>query len=316
MTGRENPLGHRFPTPPALRSRPLLRPGVAHDARPGVPAAPGRLLPSTPGPAAARGGRLESTEPRIRPPSNYAIPLTLRTGVVFLALSGSVALGGWDAGGWGRLAYWPAGSLALVASGYFGVGPAIFGKRPDGRLSIGRGLLLLPYLILAWSVWHLSRSLRAIPPWQELTESVVIGRRLLPREVPQRVTAVVDLTSEFSEPSGVRRDRVYLSLPILDRSVPDELEAVDLIRRICLLGEGVVYIHCAEGHGRTATVAALLLGALGVADSPVAALEQIVQARPSVRLARCQRAFVERHWEIAVSAGQVEERCAADAREL
>lgn len=130
------------------------------------------------------------------------------------------------------------------------------------------------------------------------------------------MTAVVDLTSEFPEPSGVRRDRVYLSLPILDRSVPDELEAVDLIRRICLLGEGVVYIHCAEGHGRTATVAALLLSALGALDSPVAALEQIVQARPSVRLARGQRAFVERHWEMAVAAGPLEERCAADAREL
>jgi len=201
----------------------------------------------------------------------------LRTGVVFLALSGSIAWVGWDAGGWGQLAYWPAGSLALVASGYFGLGAAIFGKRPDGSLSIGRGLLLLPYLVLAWSVWHLSRKLGEIPPWQQLTESIVIGRRLLPHEVPERVTAVVDLTSEFPEPAGVRRNRVYLCSPILDRSVPEQR---------------------------------------GAEDSPAAALARIVQTRPTVRLAPCQRAFVERHWGRAVAAGQLAGPCAAGASAL
>ena len=44
--------------------------------------------------------------------------------------------------------------------------------------------------------------------------------------------------------------------------------------------------------------------------------ERIVHTRPTVRLARCQREFVELHWERAVAAGQVAEYCAPDVRKL
>ncbi|MCH9040015.1 MAG: phosphotransferase, partial [Chloroflexi bacterium] len=125
-----------------------------------------------------------------------------------------------------------------------------------------------------WPVWQREREalgrqmidkLAALQrfSWQGTSLEAVLGQ---PGSADKRVTAVVDLTSEFPEPAGVRRNRVYLCSPILDRSVPEQR---------------------------------------GAEDSPADALARIVQTRPTVRLAPCQRAFVERHWGRAVAAGQL-----------
>ena len=62
---------------------------------------------------------------------------------------------------WGSLA------LGVVGLGYAGVGPRIFGKGSDGRMRPLNVLILAPYLLLLWSVWHLSRALRREPPFHE-----------------------------------------------------------------------------------------------------------------------------------------------------
>ena len=195
--------------------------------------------------------------------------------------------------GWGWLLLWPALAFALVAAGYAGLGPGVFGKRGDGRLAWWAVLALLPYLLLAWTVWHLQRLLGREPCCHEVAPGVWLGRRPLGHEVPAGVVLVVDLTAEFFAARGVRAGRDYLVLPTLDGTAPDEARFRAVLAQ--LTGHaGPVYIHCAAGHGRSALLAAALLLARGLAADELQAEMLLRQARRGVRLKPAQRLLLRR----------------------
>ncbi len=213
-------------------------------------------------------------------------------GIIF-ALLGCVAVwAGVDSGGLGAPVVWLGVSFLVVACSYLGLGAGPFGKRKTGTLHPVSVIVLLPYLLLAWLVWHGSRVFRRIAPYNTLRDDIIIGRRLLPAEVPDGVDTVLDLTCEFPEPAGVRSGRRYFALPVLDQGVPALETLLEVLSEIRCSLQGRLYIHCAEGHGRTAMVAAVLLLRDGVATSPDDALRLIQQARPTVRLSARQRDFV------------------------
>lgn len=81
-------------------------------------------------------------------------------------------------GGWGLLLLWPGLSFLLVAVAYAGLGPAVFGKQPDGTLAPARAVLLLPYLLLSLSLWHLVRLLSREPCAEALLRKARPGVRL------------------------------------------------------------------------------------------------------------------------------------------
>ena len=66
-------------------------------------------------------------------------------------------------GGWVWLLLWPSLSFAIVAAGYAGLGPRVFGKDDAGRLSWWSIVLLLPYLLLTWGLWSLTRCISREP---------------------------------------------------------------------------------------------------------------------------------------------------------
>ena len=189
------------------------------------------------------------------------------------------------------LLLWPAASLATVAAGYAGLGAQVFGKRRDGRLAVTSALVLAPYLLLTELVWHLSRLLRREVAYNLLAPGFTIGRRLLGSEYPEEFRAVVDLTAEFQDPMASRADRTYLTLPILDGHVPSADALMDLVFKLQTRSDGV-YIHCAEGHGRTALVAAALLLGSGQARSLEEAVGRVLDARPLAHMNRTQARFL------------------------
>jgi len=72
----------------------------------------------------------------------------------------------------------------------------------------------------------------------------------------------------------------FLSFPISDRGVPESgRETLNLVRSLAaLLDDGkAVAVHCRQGVGRSALVAACVLAAFG--EAPDAALEQVARAR-------------------------------------
>lgn len=187
----------------------------------------------------------------------------------------------------GWLLLWPALSFAIVALAYAGVGARAFGKQPDGRMRPWAVFALLPYLLLTWGTWHLARRSSRERVFDEVVPGVLVGRRLLPGELPSGVTAVLDLTSEFIEPECIRGACRYVSLPILDASTLPVERVSPVLRELATL-PGLLYVHCAQGHGRTGMIAAALLVARGDAPDAKTALARVQQARPGVRLSAHQ----------------------------
>lgn len=189
-------------------------------------------------------------------------------------------------------AIWPAVAFLVVSVAYLGSRANLLGKRADGSVSPIHQIVLLPYFLLIQGVWHFARLCSSEPAVQEIAPGIWIGRRLLAREIPGDVQVVIDLTSEFAEPLLLRTVAYYVSIPVLDAMTPGTDQFVSGIRRVAEL-PGKIFIHCAQGHGRTTMFAALLLITKGFAKNADDALEQIRTVRPKARLNRHQRRFLE-----------------------
>ena len=203
--------------------------------------------------------------------SYYAFGCLLTTGL---------ALMGWP---WTGILLWPAFSLAILAAAYWGLGAAVY-RKTDGRLPLSSRLVLGPNLIGQYlSLLYYRRQADA---WSQITPRVWIGSRLTNREAGkarrQGVTAVLDLTAEFSEPP-VFRDPVYCNIPILDLtqvSATQLRQATDFIAQHAK--HGVVYVHCKIGYSRSAAVVGAWLLASGHATSVEQALDLLKRARPGI----------------------------------
>jgi protein-tyrosine phosphatase len=100
--------------------------------------------------------------------------------------------------------------------------------------------------------------------------------------VGQGVSAVLDLTAEFSEPAPFRA-LTYRNIPILDLTAP----TVDQLEDMAAFIEeesrkGVVYVHCKIGYSRTAAAAAAYLLRTGTIRTVSEAIEFLRRARPTI----------------------------------
>jgi hypothetical protein len=191
------------------------------------------------------------------------------------------------------LLLWPALSFGLVGAAYLGLGFRIFGKRATGTMAWYCVVVLLPYLLLTWFTWRLMRRISREECYNEVAPGLFIGRRPLQGEMPENVTMVVDLTAEFPECHSVRNGREYVAAPMLDAGTTSEIAFESLVRRIANC-KGRVYVHCAQGHGRSGMVAAAVLVAKGRCATVEEALVRLREIRPRLDLGRDQVAFVQR----------------------
>ncbi len=182
-------------------------------------------------------------------------------------------------------------SFAGVAFGYGSGRPGVFGKR-GARLTWWSWLIYWPYFALNFlSLWLFRRTARE-NPFDEIPPGLWLGCRLWPRDATAlpAPSGVLDLTAEFSEVKFLQRAPAYLCIPVLDTTAPT---VEDLQRGVEYLHEhiahGPVYVHCALGHGRSATFAAAYLLSVDAAVSVETALATLKTARSSVDLHDAQR---------------------------
>ena len=152
--------------------------------------------------------------------------------------------------------------------------------------------------------------------FHQAAPGLLIGRRPRGFELPANCALVVDLTSEFIEAPGVVARCRYRCLPTLNRHVPDPAELESLLLELIDF-QGVLYVHCGAGRGRSAMLVAALLVLRGHARDVAAAELQLKALRPGVRLHAAQRALIERLCEaLALRRGAVLQMPAPSATTL
>jgi hypothetical protein len=215
----------------------------------------------------------------------------MRFALVFACLGWALL---WLGIGWGS-ALASAGCLSAAAA-FLGLAlsyqlawPGLLGKTRRGLLLPSSYLLFWPYHVLSYCSLAVYRLCGREALCHEILPGLFLGGRPFAWEEhqlrPLGIRSVLDLTSEFIETRFLRQVEAYCCIPLLDNSAPSagELElALGFIRD--RLPQGPVYVHCALGHGRSATVVLAYLVATQVRNSLDEALALVHAKRPGVRL--------------------------------
>jgi len=206
-----------------------------------------------------------------------------RIGSYYLVGSIAFAIAAFILWPWGALLLWPAIALLIVASAYFRFGPLIYHKNA-GVVPISARFVLGPCLVgQHLSLLYYRRQCRA---WDQVTPRVWIGRVLSDREartaIGAGVTAVLDLTAEFSEAKAFR-EISYHSIPILDLTAP----TLEQLREMSdFIGQhsrnGIVYVHCKIGYSRSAAAIAAYLLTSGQVSTVPDAIAILREVRPTI----------------------------------
>jgi len=219
----------------------------------------------------------------------------MRYGLVFGAFAAALVYLAWREGGWAWLLLWPAASFAVVAAGYAIIGPRAMGKDDAGDFRWWSRIVLLPFRMFVIFGWYVARLFTRGPASHEIMPRVWLGRRVTADELPPGCDVVIDMTSEIAVPRRVRDGlRRYLCVPTLDRGIPEVAAAQAALDEAAQVasGGGGVYIHCAQGFGRSAALVAALLIRRGECRDVDEAEARLRTLRPGVKLTRQQRRFV------------------------
>lgn len=175
--------------------------------------------------------------------------------------------------------------------------PGFWLKRTNGTVPPLSYALFLPLHILNRMSFTLITRISGERAADRVAENVWLGRRVTSEQARilfgSGPVATLDLTSEFQECAALRGVN-YLCLPTMDHGAPTQARMRAGVEFITANArERTVFVHCALGHGRSATVVAAWLlqndPKLAVDD----AIKQLRSVRPGVHLNGEQRRALE-----------------------
>jgi protein-tyrosine phosphatase len=217
----------------------------------------------------------------------------MRYGLTFFVCGVAFAAIAYALGGFAWLFAWLGADFLIHGLGYAGLGPRVLGKRQDGTIAPWAYVVLGPQMLFTWATWSVARLVSREDCSNEVAPGLWLGRRPLPGELPAGVDLIVDLTAEFPENASVRAGREYVCIPVLDTTAPGDDDMRELVDRLCA-HPGKAYVHCAQGHGRSACVVAAVLIRRGIAADLAAAEARLKECRPGASLKWVQREAVAR----------------------
>lgn len=193
------------------------------------------------------------------------------------------------------LAWWVGVSFGGVALAYGAVGPQLLGKRVDGVVPLWSYVAFGPFLVLGRAGLRAFNSTGLSAPWNEVDPGIWLGRRpgLSDLEAYREevgAVAVLDMTAEVARTRTLTGTEAYLTLPVLDNAAPTPRQLDQAVAFIESHREdGPVYVHCALGLGRGATVVAAWLVRMGRCDTVADAEAHLQHRRREVALSAAQR---------------------------
>ncbi|EFN58779.1 hypothetical protein CHLNCDRAFT_56882 [Chlorella variabilis] len=169
----------------------------------------------------------------------------------------------------------------------------LLGKRADGTIDPVRFTLLWPYHVGLRAKLALQRRFSSEPSFDQVTPDHYIGawpseQNLVPTVHPAVLDVTCELPLQLAPPA-------YLNLAVWDTHAPTPAQidqGVQWAMQQRAAGRPIL-VHCAHGHGRSATVLGAILIAEGVAKGAADAEAVMKAERPRVRLNRRQRAALK-----------------------
>lgn len=202
-------------------------------------------------------------------------------------------------GAWARLLLAALTFCFLALAAAFGLGrPGLLLKRPSGALSLWSYVIYWPYHAMNLGLLGALRHVSHERPYDEIVPGLFLGGRLLPRDRHAHFAhgpfAVLDLTAEFGECAFLGASPHYRCMPLFDTGAPSLEQLRSGAEWIAeQMASRPVYVHCALGHGRSATFVAAYLLVSGKARSAEEAIAMVRERRPRVGLSRRQRQVLE-----------------------
>lgn len=188
---------------------------------------------------------------------------------------------------------WCTASAVLLHLAYEENDPHAFAKRAEGSLPLWARIVLLPFYAPFWMRQIALSVFSREPASNQLIPGVYIGRRPVRcGDVPNGTSVVVDLAAECAVATAVWKSPAFaVSFPILEAGVRS---VSDLVACIDGLPEQGIFIHCAQGHGRTAFFSCAFLLRRGVVHNLSEALAMVARVRPRATLRHAQISFLRR----------------------
>ena len=174
---------------------------------------------------------------------------------------------------------WAVSNLLIVSFAYLFNWRRVFGKTDQGLFLWPAALFMAPFLALTHLTWWAQNFFSSSPIYGEVTSHHFVGRRCKFKDLPNGVTLVIDLTSEFATPHSVRDAVQTICIPTLDGCCPVWSQCWQAFVAL-KNNDGGVYICCANGCGRSVTFMAAWILQTGQCVDVEEAIQMIRKVRP------------------------------------
>lgn len=173
---------------------------------------------------------------------------------------------------------------------------SLMGKSPDGYLPMWSWVIYSPYHLGLRVKLAVGKLISKEPLWNRILPGWYLGGWPTDgsKSLPPGRPSVVDMTCELPRTVNSQQQK-YAMYPVWDTRAPT-LQQLEQAVNFCMgeVKEGrSLYIHCAHGHGRSATVMAAAFMEAGIATGVAEAEALMKSVRPKVRLSGVQLALLE-----------------------